>query len=359
MRKKGAVYRVKVHCSGALVGTKSFSRRVDAERYEAKLRLTPQSLVSNKIRFEEFTKVFLELCATPNLEVSSVKRYESAIRNYYNPYFGELYLSDISKQILLEFKAKIMNQAFSGSQKYFIICSLKTIFRRAVELDYLDRNPAVILTAPKKGLARTEYWSEAEVNKFLVFAEKTPRFPLYILAFNSGMRLGELFALKWDCVDFDNGIVTVRRNWCQKSRSLKESTKTNQVRSFKANKVLLKFLAELKLKTTGEMVLNPKEMGISNPAHASRAFRKDSEAAGVRPLRFHDIRHTFATQFVRNGGAIHAISGILGHSSTSMTDRYAHFGREHAAQVADIVSFAPPENSKILQLRGQKMDTAV
>lgn len=64
-------------------------------------------------------------------------------------------------------------------------------------------------------------------------------------------------------------------------------------------------------------------------------------------LRFHDLRHTFATQFVSKGGSIHALSGILGHSTQAMTQRYAHFGIEHACQAASVVDFSAPANSEV------------
>jgi integrase len=356
-RKKGIVYRVKVPLPGNRVASRCFDRKVDAEKFEADTKSNLRVAAQEKIRFEDFAVKFIELCAEPNMEKSSVKKYQGLIKNYYNPRFARFYLKEITRYHLFEFKAEIQKLESSGSLKYMVISGLKTIFKRAVELNFLERDPSLGLRVPKQSLPRTEYWNADEIAKFLNSVRNNSRLPLYMLALNTGMRLGELFALKWDCVDLKNSTLTVRRTWCQKSNAIKESTKTNLKRSFKINQVLAQYLKELKLKSTSERVLDGGQMGCRNPAHASRAFAIDSIKAGVRVIKFHDLRHTFATQFVRNNGSIHAISGILGHTSTAMTDRYAHFGAEHAAQAAEIVSFAPAETGNILKLNGHKTDT--
>lgn len=356
-RQKGTVYRVRVPVPNGKVISQCFARRIDAEQFAAKVKMNSRVAAQEKIRFAEFSMKFIELCAKPNLEDSSVQRYESVIRNYFNPRFGRYFLKDITKHLLFEFKAEVQQMKSSGSQKYFLISSLKTMFRRAVELDYLERSPATGLTAPRKGLPKTDYWSQDEAQKFIAHSHGSPRFPLYMIALNTGMRLGELYGLKWDCVDFNNGLLTVRRIWCQKIDEVKESTKTHSIRTFKMNRLLTKYLAELKLSSNSEMVLDPRAMKCINPAHVARSFATDSQRAGVRVIKFHDIRHTFATQFVRNNGSIHALAGVLGHTSTAMTDRYAHFSAEHAAAVAEIVTFAPPARDNVLDFIGHKADT--
>ncbi len=349
--KNKTVYRVRKWLPHGNRISKCFDRKVDAVNFEAKLIVKPSIANQKKIRFSEFALKYLNLYAIPEMEASSVKKYDAVIRNYYNPRFGNFYIHEISREFLAEFRAEIVELPMAPSTKYFIVTSLRTIFQKAVEDEYIERNPAIGLKAPKKGVHRMEYWTEIEVRKFLSSVCENSRFPLYMLAFNTGMRLGELFALKWDCIDFERNTIRVQRTYCQKSGKIKETTKTNRSRSFGMNSNLGKFLRELKLKSNGEFVLNPREMGCRNPAHASRSFSTDAIKAKVRPIRFHDIRHTYATQFAdKSGGDIHALSAILGHSSTAMTDRYAHFGNEHVARAANVVSFAPPENNNVIEI---------
>ncbi len=355
-RKSGCVYRARVQPLNGRRFSRCFKRKIDAEKFEAQYRLKPAFEINDKIRFRDYTEKFIEICAKPDLAESSVQRYQSVIRKYLNPYFGGIPLREINSVVLHEFKAEVMKYPFEQSTKYFIISALKTILRRAVEQDFLERNPANSLKVPKKSLGRMEHWSPAEVRSFLWEMRSSKRLPLYMLAFNTGARLGELVGLKWDCVDLKTETLTIRRTYCQKSKRVKNSTKTNRLRSFRMNRVLAEFLREHRMRTQGEMVLDCPAMGFSNPTHASRCFKRDTLKAGLNPIRFHDIRHTFATQFVGNSGSIHALSNILGHTSTNMTDRYAHFGSEHAAQAANIVSFSLPTEDNVLSI-GHKLVT--
>ena len=138
----------------------------------------------------------------------------------------------------------------------------------------------------------------------------------------------------------------------KKTLKLKETTKTHKSRSIGINGVVIDLLKNLNQKCISGPVLSLDEMNCKDPSHLARTFYSDCMNAGVRPIKFHDLRHTFATQLVRNGGTIHEVANILGHTTTNMTERYAHFSDEHAAQAAQKVSFTPEESgAKIIPLR--------
>lgn len=229
-----------------------------------------------------------------------------------------------------------------------MIGRFKSLLNRAVKYDYLVKSPALALHTPRKSLTDVEYWSSEEVAKFMASVRGSSKLPIYMLAFNTGMRVGEIFGLKWDAIDLDNGFITIRRIWDQKIKGIKETTKTHSKRQFGINQMLLNYLRELKLKSKSDFVIDTDEVGCLCPSHASRYFRADAKNARVKDIRFHAIRHTFATIFVSRGGDIHQLAKILGHSSTTMSDRYAHFARDVAAKVSEIVSFAPPSDTKVL-----------
>jgi integrase len=87
------------------------------------------------------------------------------------------------------------------------------------------------------------------------------------------------------------------------------------------------------------------------PAHLDRQFAAARKRAGSTKIRFHDLRHTFASHFMMNGGNIYDLQKILGHSSVKMTERYAHLSPNHLSDAMKIVSFSgDPEqdSSKIV-----------
>jgi len=355
--KTGTIWRARLVLKSGKRISKCFPRKVDAEQWLAKAKIENNDhtlLRCEPIRFCDLAVEFLKY-AKPELQVATYQRYESVIRRYLVPEFGRTYLDSISKKNVLDFKVKISELPLSQATKYFIFCSLKTVIRKGIELDLITHNPVVGIKSPKKGEARTEYWNLSEIQTFLNLMVTHPRFPLYVLALNTGMRAGEIFGLKWDCIDLENELILVKRTLDQKTHILKETTKTAKFRNIGINDALKRLFQKLHQTGTSDFVLDREAMGCKDTSHIARAFYSDCVEVGIRPIKFHDLRHTFATQLVRKSGDIHAVAQVMGHKSATMTERYAHFGIEHAVQVAKMISFtAEEENQKVVPIRRVK-----
>jgi integrase len=331
-RTKGSVWRARVLLLDGRRRSQCFKRKADAELWEARLKadgLNSSESKRKQTKFEDLCGVFLQ-GAQAELSAATYEKYESTIRKYLRPKFEGLWLEDISRLRVEEFKNELLGFDLSNGTKRFIFCSLNTIFRKGMDLELLIKNPAQSVKRPRGGMHRTEYWTKAEVLQFLGAVRDTARFPLYFIALNTGMRLGEILGLKWDCVDFNNGHIEVCRTFDQKTKQVKETTKTHKSRSIGMSATVRAFLSRRYSNRKGEFVLDRDELGCKDSSHAAREFAADIRKAGLRVIRFHDLRHTFATAFVEKDGSIHALSNILGHSTTSMTSRYAHFTAEHA-----------------------------
>jgi integrase len=306
------------------------------------------------MKFKELCTLFLDNHAKPNYEFSTYQKYDGAIRHYVQPYFENSMIDEITRFQVGEFKAEVLKLERSDAIKNFVFSALKTVLQKATEWDLIDRNPASSVKPPRKGLPRTEYWSADEAGTFLLYMKDSPRLPLYLVALNSGMRVGEIFGLKWDCVDTERRVLTVRRTWDQKTKTVKETTKTHKARIVPLNQPLFEILVELRRRDQGGRVLKPESVGLGCASHLARSFKQDAIAAQIRPIKFHDLRHTFATNFMANGGAIHALARILGHTTTNMTERYSHFGLDHVKQAAGFVSFSLPKPAEVVEI-GHKL----
>lgn len=94
-----------------------------------------------------------------------------------------------------------------------------------------------------------------------------------------------------------------------------------------------------------------------NVHHLYRDFAKVQKKAGlVRKIRFHDIRHTFASQFMMSGGSLYDLQKILGHSKIEMTMRYAHLSNDHLASAVNIVSFSGTTDNNISKIESLRPD---
>lgn len=355
--KRGTVYRARVVLKNGRRISRNFPRRVDAEDWEAKVKAQRHDASLNKklkMRFDELAALFINNHAKSGLAYSSYLKYENAIRIYIVPEFERCWIDEISKLQVVEFKSSLERKEISASLRNFIFTAFNTVMRKALEWDLLDKNPADGLKPPRRGMSRTEYWTASEAKQFLEYNQNSPHLPLYLIALNTGMRVGEILGLKWDCVDFENGLISVQRIFCQKIKAIKETTKTQRSRKIGINATLHSVLLGLKQNSQSDFVFDPAEFNMKKVSIVSKILLRDCERAKVKVIKFHDLRHTFATQFVMNSGSIHALSGMLGHTTTSMTSRYAHYGPEHAKKAAQVVSFDVPTPSGVLHFDRQK-----
>jgi len=163
---------------------------------------------------------------------------------------------------------------------------------------------------------------------------------LYVLTLNTGMRQGELLALKWDDVDLERGVLRVRRTLTHADKAFvlgepktKNSRRTIRLtpRAVDALRVhLSRQLEEIEemgsLYQPGGLIFATESGTIINPSNLrNRSFKPLLKRAGLPPIRFHDLRHTCATLLLGRDVNAKVVSEMLGHSSISITlDIYSH-----------------------------------
>jgi len=209
---------------------------------------------------------------------------------------------------------------------------LGSLLRLAVDLGWMAKAPHI--HKPKIRLINQDYSylrTDEEVARFLRCAENEDEFVhmLYACAILTGMRAGELAGLQWADVNFDQRLITVQR-------SFGGPTKSDDVRYVPILDALLPLLRAWRLRHPGRLVFANREGRMLQPS--ARVFQEvlhrvlargefpKIERGGklVRYIHFHDLRHTFASTWVRKGGDLFKLQKILGHKTVQMTMRYAH-----------------------------------
>jgi integrase len=260
----------------------------------------------------------------------SGKYDESIIRCHLGPAFGHLLLRSIGVAEIDAFKvAKVgLNKKTLSN----ILTLLISMLKAATEIHWLVAAPTV--RKPKVRLFSKDYRylrTEEEIRRFLsaASAEGANVFALYATATYTGLRAGELAALRWEDVDFERRLITVQRSW-------DGPTKADDVRYVPVVDVLLPLLKSWRLRV-GSGLCFPNEANnmlgesaaifqevlhrVLNTAQFPKVFRRGKERGYIV---FHDLRHTFASHWMMSGGDIFKLSKILGHKSLEMTMRYAH-----------------------------------
>ena len=192
------------------------------------------------------------------------------------------------------------------------LSTLRHIFSKAVEWDMIDTSPFSRL----KGLfykeeSRLRYLSEQEEICLLNVCQGTIR-KIVLVALHSGMRLGEIFNLKWS--DIQNGFIYLTK------------TKTYMPRQIPINKTLTEVFDSVPRHINSEYVFWGKDGGPLTSV--SRPFKNAIRQAGIKEFTFHDLRHTFASKLVMKGASLKAVQELLGHKDIKMTMRYAHLAED-------------------------------
>ncbi|MGM0496038.1 MAG: tyrosine-type recombinase/integrase [Bacillota bacterium] len=286
-----------------------------------------------------------------SLAYSTYRNYKVMIRNHLNDDIGDIKLKDLQPrqiQELLNYKLENGKKKGEGGLSTrtvkYIYQTLHAALEQAVKERLITNNVCKAVEVPKKQQEKKLHtWNKKQVNKFLQEAEDYRYFSLLYLAVNTGMRRGELLGLQWKDIDFDKKRITVKRQLARTDKGLifkKVKTKSGN-RTIPITDNIVTTLKKCKIKQSenklklGEQYNDNDLVGCNSignpidPRNLVREFKKVTKEAQLPEIRFHDLRHTFATLFLEAGGPIKTLQQILGHSSITVTiDTYSHVTEE-------------------------------
>ena len=205
----------------------------------------------------------------------------------------------------------------------------RTALEKAVTEGLIRINPAVGCKLPPKKAKEMQVLTPPEITRFLIQAREEGYYELFLLELTTGMRRGEILALKWRDLNLKTGELHISRQVLKVNGKVLISTpKTKSSnRMILLPPEMLELLAELKTRTDSEWIF-PSPLDLTQPRHPSaiyHRFQKILERANCKRARFHDLRHTFATMALENGMDIKTLSAMIGHVSAETTlNIYSH-----------------------------------
>jgi integrase len=270
------------------------------------------------------------------LQPSTVEAYAGRLERHVLPRLGERRLNEIGLDDILALISDLRRRGYSGTTVAAIFTPLSRLFGHAVRRGLIEVNPVGKLDRSERPrVLRQErpVLNPEEIGRLLEAA--APHFrTLLATAILSGLRQGELLGLHWRDVDFDNELIHVRTALDRNRRDVPPKTE-RAVRDVILMPALAKALqhhkTQTRFKQPDDYVFTTQ---AGTPHHATqigvRALRPALEKAGLSPVRWHDLRHTFASLLIAGGANITFVSRQLGHTSSQITlGVYAHLlGRE-------------------------------
>lgn len=299
------------------------------------------------------------------LKPKSFDRLEQTLQYDVYPYIGALQLHGIKSADVQKMVNTLRDNGSAWSSIKKAYDAVNACFKHGTIQKTVASNPALGVTIPSKKLfpaKKIHFYTQEEAQRLCeqamsCWGNGKRRYPLGAfvpLLINTGLRMGELLALKWeDDIDLENNIITVHSNMAlvrdrekEKGYKLQEQdsvkTESGQDRSIPLNDQAASALLDIR-QVTGEniYVMTTKNGTNITPRNIDRIFRRIATAAGFPEEKIygiHSLRHTFATLLLSNGVEIKTVSELLGHSDITVTyNTYIHVIKEQKKKALDSI----------------------
>jgi len=280
-----------------------------------------------KTTFAEFAEKWIkEYCRTA-LKPSTLRGYKNWIRRHLMPFFGYMQLSEISPEDVQAYVSeKLADDKISPKSINNSLVPLKRMFTIAVRWGYMRTNPAQYVEKPRLEHQEMDFLKPEEIRLFLDNVSDESH-PFFLTAILTGMRRGELMGLQWGDIDWENRTIHVRRSvWGGRFQTPKSK---RSIRAISMSSHLMKTLRRHMVKSAPndhELIFASRDgTFLDGDNLVKREFHPALRRAGLRKIRFHDLRHTYVALLIAQGENVKFMQSQLGHASIQTTlDRYGH-----------------------------------
>jgi len=324
------------------VGDKKAAKDV-ASKIEAKLQLGEFGFEEKKkiLTFKEYADLWLRSDIPALCKKSTGENYRGFLNKHILPVFGNLKVTDINRGKVKNFLLETVGSGYSKSYADQFKNVISGVLNKAVDDEVIQANPALQLgknfLKVKDHKDSINTITSEELKQLLDTVERhfPGDYPLFLLLARTGLRIGEALALKWNDIDFNNRSIEVCRNFYRNRITKPKNGKTRLVdMSLQLSKTLKAHNLNCKKKGLAlglgdlpEYVFTNKYGRLINLYEwRKQIFYKVIKKSGVKKIRIHDLRHTYATLRISKGDNVADVSKQLGHHSIKFTmDTYYHW----------------------------------
>ena len=329
-----------------LVGTRQRWEVVGRNRHVAERRLADvmAGIHAGTFReptqtlFQDFAERWLTQYAEGAVKLSTLRTYRWLISKHLNPAFGLSRLTDLAAEHVQRFMAEKLKSGLSPKTVRHLLVVLKHMLKHAKRWGYVRQNPTEDVEAPRVESREMDCLTPEELRRLLQAADEPYR-TLFMCAALTGMRRGELMGLRWGDVDWHQGRIYVRQTLFKQTRreagqgavpwlflTPKSRTSKRAIVMSPALKDALE-LHRLTCPASPHDLVFCQSTGAPMDAElmVRREFLPALVRAGLRHIRFHDLRHTYASLLIAQGAHVRFIQDQLGHAAvTTSLNTYGH-----------------------------------
>ncbi len=287
-------------------------------------------------------KMWYEVYAEPRIRPNTKAYYTNYIENHIIPGIGSVPLEKLTTIQIQRFynnlqkSGRVQRKNFpelrDKSLSPRVVRGVHTLLHNCLEQAVAERliltNPAQGCKLPQLEKKEMKILPQEKIGMYLAEAERRGLLAAFYLELTTGLRRGELLGLKWTDVDLDRGVLKIQRAISRQNGKVVEAPlKTkNAYRTLPMSADAIDVLMQQRRKTgNSEWVFPSPTGGPMSPDSVLHMLQRVLKRAGLPRIRFHDLRHTFATMALQNGVDVKTVSSMLGHYSAGFTlDTYAH-----------------------------------
>lgn len=306
----------------------ALQKKMAEEKYSKK------KMIIAKNEFEQLCYDWLER-KSDQVKLSSINKYESILHAHILPFFKSHNLEAITDHTIEEFRKALQEKNLSSKTRQDIFVVLRSIlFFAAKEFSELKQLDIQIPKCEKKSVDHLSIHEQKKFIQYLYMDMDRIKFGTY-LALMTGLRIGELCALKWKDIVLEESYLSIHNTMIRlKSPSISE-TKTrvfiyppksrSSIRTIPLSPDMVDLCMKFKVNDEEAYILTGSSSSFMEPRVLSNHIKQFQLDCGLDSLHFHTFRHSFATRCLESGMDVKSLSEVLGHSSCKITlDTYVH-----------------------------------
>lgn len=300
------------------------------------------NVITKKQPLNEYLYEWLNLYAKLKVKETTFKNYKRAIDSRINPFLGSVKIDELTLAHGQKFIQYLVDEGLKPSYIEYVFTVLKSSLEKAVEWELIIKNPILKVELPRPRRRNYITWSLEEVDHFLKFAKNynISYYTLFLVLIYTGMRRGEVLALRWSDIKLDNHEISIIQNLIYdeegfrfsdlKTQSSKRVIKIDdfvvkELKAHKAKQNEMKLFMGNAYNHDLDLVFCREDGQPLYPRTVAQNFTNIIKKAKVPQIRIHDLRHTHATLLMELGENPKVVAERLGHSNIATTLRtYSH-----------------------------------